>query len=74
MQPAIVFEINLFFDTLPNANNNESTKPIGSDITRSSNALDTEVTSVETDEGTLFPIGGIRMVVRCTYEFQAGTP
>ena len=45
-----------------------------SDITRSSNALDTEVTSVETDEGTLFPIGGIRMVVRCTYEFQAGTP
>jgi len=45
-----------------------------SDITRSNNALDTEVTSVETDEGTLFPIGGIRMVVRCTYEFQAGTP
>jgi len=45
-----------------------------SDITRNSNALDTEVTSVETDEGTLFPIGGIRMVVRCTYEFQAGTP
>ena len=24
------------------------------------------MTSVETDEGTLFPIGGIRMVVRCT--------
>jgi len=45
-----------------------------SDITRNSNALDTEVTSVETDEGTLFPIGGIRIVVRCTYEFQAGTP
>ena len=45
-----------------------------SDITRNSNALDTEVISVETDEGTLFPIGGIRMVVRCTYEFQAGTP
>ena len=45
-----------------------------SDITRNSNALDTEVISVETDEGTLFPIGGIRIVVRCTYEFQAGTP
>ena len=45
-----------------------------SDITRNSNALDTEVISVETDEGTLFPMGGIRMVVRCTYEFQAGTP
>ena len=45
-----------------------------SDITRGSNALDTEVISVETDEGTLFPIGGIRMTIRCTYEFQAGTP
>ena len=45
-----------------------------SDITRSNNALDTEVIQVETDEGTLFPIGGIRMTIRCTYEFQAGTP
>ena len=45
-----------------------------SDITRSGNALDTEVISVETDEGTLFPIGGIRMTIRCAYEFQAGTP
>ena len=45
-----------------------------SDITRSGNALDTEVISVETDEGTLFPIGGIRMTIRCIYEFEAGTP
>ena len=45
-----------------------------SDITRNSNALDTEVIQVETDEGTLFPIGGIRMVVRCMYEYQSGTP
>ena len=45
-----------------------------SDITRSSNALDTEVIQVETDEGTLFPIGGIRMTIRCIYEFEAGTP
>ena len=45
-----------------------------SDITRSSNALDTEVISVETDEGTLFPVGGIRLVVRCMYQYQSGTP
>ena len=45
-----------------------------SDITRSGNALDTQVVQVETHEGSLFPVGGIRMVVRCTYEFQAGTP
>ena len=45
-----------------------------SDITRSSNALDTEVIQVETDEGSLFPVGGIRMTIRCMYEYQAGTP
>ena len=45
-----------------------------SDITRSGNALDTEVVQVETDEGSLFPIGGIRMTIRYMYEFQAGTP
>ena len=45
-----------------------------SDITRGDNALDTEVISVETDEGTLFPIGGIRMTIRCIYTFESGTP
>ena len=45
-----------------------------SDITRNSNALDTEVIQVETDEGSLFPVGGIRMTTRCMYEDQAGTP
>jgi len=61
-------------DTLRNQLITAIETALESDITRSSNALDTEVTSVETDEGTLFPIGGIRIVVRCTYEFQAGTP
>ena len=61
-------------DTLRNQLITAIETALESDITRSSNALDTEVTSVETDEGTLYPIGGIRMVVRCTYEFQAGTP
>ena len=45
-----------------------------SDITRNNKALDTEITQVETDEGTLFPVGGIRMTIRCMYEYQAGTP
>ena len=44
------------------------------DITRNNKALDTEITQVETDEGTLFPVGGIRMVIRCIYQFNAGTP
>jgi hypothetical protein len=45
-----------------------------SDITRSGNALDTEIVQVETDEGSLFPVGGIRMTIRCMYQYQAGTP
>ena len=47
---------------------------IESDITRNGNALDTEVIQVETDEGSLFPVGGIRMTIRCMYEYQSGTP
>ena len=43
------------------------------DITRNSNALDTEVISIETDAGTLFPYGGISMTVRVMYEHQSGT-
>ena len=44
------------------------------DITRNDNALDTGVVQVETDEGSLFPVGCIRMTIRCMYEYQAGTP
>jgi hypothetical protein len=47
---------------------------IESDITRNGNALDSEVIQVETDEGSLFPIGGIKMTIRCMYEYQSGTP
>jgi hypothetical protein len=47
---------------------------IESDITRNGNALDTQVISVETDEGSLFPVGGIRMTIRCMYQYQSGTP
>jgi hypothetical protein len=47
---------------------------IESDITRNGNALDTQVVSVETDEGSLFPVGGIRMTIRCMYQYQSGTP
>lgn len=47
---------------------------VESDITRGGYALDTQVIQVETDEGTLFPVGGIRMTIRVLYTFQAGTP
>lgn len=47
---------------------------VESDITRNGNALDTQVVQVETDEGSLFPVGGIRMTIRVMYEYQSGTP
>ena len=44
------------------------------DRTRGGNAKKTEIVEVSTDEGTLYPIGGIRVVVRVTYVYTAGTP
>ena len=61
-------------DTLRNQLITAIETALESDITRSGNALDTEVVQVETDEGSLFPVGGIRMTIRCMYEYQAGTP
>ena len=61
-------------DTARNALITAIETALESDITRNNKALDTEITQVETDEGTLFPVGGIRMVVRCVYQFNAGTP
>jgi len=47
---------------------------LNSDRTRSGNAKNTQVVEVSTDEGVLFPIGGIRMVVRVMYQYTSGTP
>ena len=61
-------------DTLRNQLITAIETSLETDITRSGNALDTEVVQVETDEGSLFPVGGIRMTIRCMYQYQAGTP
>ena len=65
---------NTNIDTLRNALITAIETALESDITRGSNALDTEVVHVETDEGTLFPVGGIVMTIRCIYKYLAGTP
>ena len=65
---------NTNIDTLRNALITAIETALETDITRNNKALDTEVVQVETDEGTLFPVGGIRMVVRCMYQYQSGTP
>jgi hypothetical protein len=45
---------------------------LDADRTRGGNALNTETVLVETDEGLLFPVGGIRVTVRVTYDFTQG--
>jgi len=47
---------------------------LNNDRTRNGNAKNTQVVEISTDEGILFPIGGIRMVVRVIYHFTSGTP
>jgi len=47
---------------------------LNSDRTRNGYAKQTQVVEVSTDEGVLFPIGGIRMVVRVMYQYSSGTP
>ena len=61
-------------DTARNALITAIETAIEADITRNNKALDSEVVQVETDEGSLFPVGGIKMTIRCMYEYQSGTP
>ena len=65
---------NTNIDTLRNALITAIETALETDITRDSNALDTEIVRVETDEGTLFPVGGIVMTIRCIYNYSSGTP
>ena len=65
---------NTNIDTLRNALITAIETALETDITRDSNALDTEIVRVETDEGTLFPVGGIVMTIRCLYKYSSGTP
>lgn len=44
------------------------------DRTRGGNALDTQIVSIDTDEGTMFPFGGVSINIRCYYTFTSGTP
>ena len=45
---------------------------LDADRTRGGNVLDTQVVSIETDEGTIAPIGGIIVTVEVMYNFVRG--
>ena len=46
---------------------------LDADRTRSGNALETKIVEVISDDGTLYPLGGVRIVVIVFYEFVRGT-
>ena len=43
------------------------------DRTRGGNALDTQIVSIETDEGSIDPIGGVIITLRVLYKYTRGT-
>jgi hypothetical protein len=43
------------------------------DRTRGGFALDTQITSIEIDEGSIHPIGGVILTVRVQYQYTRGT-
>ena len=43
------------------------------DRTRGAVALDTQIVSIETDEGSISPIGGVILTLRVLYKYQRGT-
>lgn len=46
---------------------------LDADRTRGGYAIDTQVINVETDEGSIDPIGGVIVTVRVLYQFTRGT-
>jgi len=60
-------------DTLRNQLIEVVEETLDADITRNNNALDTQIIETNTDEGVLFPYGGVRLVARVFYQFTRGT-
>ena len=43
------------------------------DRTRGGNAIDTQITTIDTDDGSIDPVGGVIITVRVEYQFTRGT-
>ena len=60
-------------DTLRNQLIEVVEETLDNDISRAGNALNTELIEASSDEGVLFPYGGVRIVISVVYEFTRGT-
>lgn len=61
-----------YIDTARNKLTDEIETQLYKDITRNGYAIDTIVTEINTDEGVLYPLGAIQMIVRVEYYHTAG--
>jgi len=60
-------------DTLRNLIVEAVEEKLDDDRTRGNNAIDTQILSIETDEGSIEPIGGVIITLRVTYSYTRGT-
>lgn len=60
-------------DTLRNQIVEAVEEKLDDDRTRGSNAIDTQILSIETDEGSIEPIGGVIITLRVQYSYTRGT-
>jgi len=61
-----------YLDTARNKLLDEIEEELYKDVSRGGYAIDTLVTEVNTDEGVLFPLGAIQIIVRIQYIHQQG--
>ena len=60
-------------DTLRNQLIEVVEETLDDDVSRAGNALNTQIVEAGTDEGVIFPYGGVKIVVRVDYQFTRGT-
>jgi len=61
-----------YLDTARNKLADELEQKLYEDVTRNGYALDTMVTEINTDEGVVYPLGAIQMIVRIEYIHPKG--
>ena len=61
-----------YLDTARNKLADELEQKLYEDVTRNGYALDTMVTEINTDEGVVYPLGAIQMIVRIEYIHPTG--
>lgn len=63
---------NTNIDTIRNQLIEVIEETLDNDVTRNNNAIDTQIIEASTDEGTLYPYGGVRITARVFYEYTRG--